>query len=214
MLTCFRYFFEGSCLLLGLLKNKMKNNVRTSQQKIEEIFSLYERHGQEDYIGEPVSQIEHMSQAAQIAEDQGHDEEVILAAFFHDIGHLFALDKKLENMGGYGVMRHEKIGADYLRAMGFPEKMAKLVENHVQAKRYLTFRNPEYFGKLSEASLNTLAYQGGPMNQKEASCFENEELFALSLKMRTWDEQAKEEKKPLPDVDRYKAMALALISGA
>ncbi len=186
--------------------------METTWQKIEEIFSLYDRYGQQDYIGEPVSQIEHMSQAARLAENQGYDEEVILAAFFHDIGHLFALDSKLENMGGYGVMRHEKIGADYLRALGFPEKMAKLVENHVQAKRYLTFKNPEYFKKLSEASRKTLEYQGGPMSPKEASYFENDELFELSLKMRSWDEQAKDEKVPLPNLDRFKAMALRLIS--
>lgn len=190
----------------------MKSNDGKSWQIVEEVFALYERHGQLDYIGEPVSQIEHMSQAAQIAEDQGHDDEIILAAFFHDIGHLFVLDKKLEEMGGYGVMRHEKIGADYLREMGFPEKLAKLVENHVQAKRYLIFKNPEYYGKLSEASRKTLEYQGGPMNQKEAWYFENDELFDLSLKMRIWDELAKEEKKPLPNLDRYKAMALKLIS--
>jgi phosphonate degradation associated HDIG domain protein len=186
--------------------------METGKQRVEEIFSLYERHGQEDYIGEPVSQIEHMSQAAQIAENQGYDEEVILAAFFHDIGHLFALEKNLDKMGGYGVLHHEKIGADFLRALGFPEKISKLVENHVQAKRYLTFKYPEYLEKLSEASRKTLEYQGGPMSKMEACNFENDELFELSLKMRTWDEMAKEEKKPLPDLERYKEMAIGFIS--
>ncbi|ERM81771.1 hypothetical protein P872_19140 [Rhodonellum psychrophilum GCM71 = DSM 17998] len=191
---------------------KKEINMETVWQRVEKIFSLYERHGQEDYIGEPVSQIEHMSQAAQIAENQGYDEEVILAAFFHDIGHLFALEKNLDNMGGYGVLRHEKIGADFLRAMGFPEKISKLVENHVQAKRYLTFKYPEYLSKLSDASHQTLEYQGGIMSLKEAEDFENDELFELSLKMRNWDEMAKEEKKPLADLDRYKKMAYTLIS--
>ena len=36
---------------------------------IREVFELYEKHGDEDYIGEPVSQLEHMSQAAQLAID-------------------------------------------------------------------------------------------------------------------------------------------------
>ena len=67
-------------------------------------------------------------------------------------------------MGGYGIKSHEKIGGDFLRDLGFPERIAKLVENHVQAKRYLTFKYPEYFEKLSKASLQTLSYQGGPMN--------------------------------------------------
>ena len=37
------------------------------EQVIAEVFGLYERFGDSDYIGEPVSQIEHMSQAAQLA---------------------------------------------------------------------------------------------------------------------------------------------------
>lgn len=184
---------------------------KSKGERVDEVFGLYEKFGQADYIGEPVSQIEHMCQSAQLAEKAGFDEEIILAAFFHDIGHLFAMDQDLENMGGYGVMSHEKLGADFLRRLGFSEKVAKLVENHVQAKRYLTYKYPEYFEKLSEASRKTLAYQGGVMNAEEAEVFENDGLFELSLKMRTWDELAKEEKVPLPDLDRYKSLALKVI---
>ncbi len=38
-------------------------------KNVDEVFELYERHGQADYIGEPVSQVEHMVQAAQLAEE-------------------------------------------------------------------------------------------------------------------------------------------------
>lgn len=185
----------------------MEFQTSTREEKLNLIFSLYERHGNEDYIGEPVSQLEHMCQSAQLAEKEGFDEEVILAAFFHDIGHLFAHLQESESMGGFGTKRHEQIGADYLRKLGFPEKMAKLVENHVQAKRYLTFRYPEYFEKLSEASRQTLVYQGGPMSASEAEAFESDPLFEASLKMRTWDEEAKLEKIPLPDLKKYRDMA-------
>ena len=57
---------------------------------VEEIFSLYDRFGSADYIGEPVSQIEHMSQSAELAIREGYDDEVVLAAFFHDIGHFYS----------------------------------------------------------------------------------------------------------------------------
>jgi predicted HD phosphohydrolase len=52
---------------------------------VDEVFALYEQYGNADYIGEPVSQIEHMCEAAQLAEAEGYDHEVILAAFFHDM---------------------------------------------------------------------------------------------------------------------------------
>src|SRR6188768_2926165 len=144
----------------------MKN---TAEQVVDEIFTLYEKFGGEDYIGEPVSQIEHMSQSAQLAIREGFDDEVVLAAFFHDIGHICVMKNQSNNMGGYGVKSHEKIGADFLREKGFPEKVATLVESHVQAKRYLTFKFPEYFNSLSEASKMTLGFQGGVMTSEEAT---------------------------------------------
>ena len=55
-------------------------------QIADEILTLYKMYGNQDYIGEPVSQIEHMCQCAQLAESENYDHEVILAAFFHDIG--------------------------------------------------------------------------------------------------------------------------------
>lgn len=184
----------------------------SNESKINEVFSLYESYGDADYIGEPVSQIEHMSQAAQMAEEEGYENEVILAAFFHDLGHLFSQREELEQMDGYGVMDHEKLGANYLRKLGFPEKVARLVESHVKAKRYLTFKNPVYFQKLSEASKQTLNFQGGVMTAEEAKEFESDPEHKLILKMREWDERAKETGIPVPKLDAYKKMALELLS--
>ncbi|MCB9230643.1 MAG: HDIG domain-containing protein [Bacteroidia bacterium] len=177
-----------------------------TSETIEEILACYQAHGHEDYIGEAISQIEHMSQAAQLAEKEGYDQEVILAAFLHDFGHICPKPANAGEMGGYGRASHEKIGADYLRERGFPEKIAKLVENHVQAKRYLTFAHPDYLARLSEASKMTLDYQGGPMSAEEAAKFSSDPLFDLSIKMRQWDEEAKEVGIPLVELDYFKGL--------
>jgi phosphonate degradation associated HDIG domain protein len=181
------------------------------QQVVAEVFALYERFGDSDYIGEPVSQIEHMSQAAERAMAEGFDDEVVLAAFFHDIGHICVEDA--ENMDGFGVVSHERLGADYLRRLGFSERIARLVEYHVQAKRYLTLKEPGYYERLSEASRRTLDYQGGVMTTAEAEAFEQDPLCAVSLRMRQWDEQAKEMWVPVMDLDILKRKALGLLSG-
>ncbi|WP_247254429.1 phosphonate degradation HD-domain oxygenase [Pseudomonas moorei] len=180
------------------------------EQVIAEVFGLYERFGDSDYIGEPVSQIEHMSQAAELAMAEGFDDEVVLAAFFHDIGHICS--EGAENMGGFGVVSHERLGADYLRRAGFSERMARLVEYHVQAKRYLTLRESGYYERLSEASRRTLEYQGGVMTQTEAEAFEKDPLCAVSLRMRQWDEQAKEMHVPVIDLAVLKDKALRLLA--
>jgi len=174
---------------------------------VDEIFSLYENYGAADYIGEPVSQIEHMCQAAQLAEAEGYDDEVILASFFHDIGHLCEHIYETKQMDGYGVMDHESLGSQYLREKGFSEKIARLVESHVPAKRYLTFKYPEYYNKLSDASKATLDKQGGRMDDAEAKQFEADNLYLLFIKIREWDDKAKIEKVPLPSLEIYKQMA-------
>jgi phosphonate degradation associated HDIG domain protein len=179
---------------------------------LNEVFSLYEKFGNADYIGEPVSQIEHMSQAAQFAMKEGFDDEVVLAAFFHDIGHICVMQNETNSMGGFGVMSHEKVGADYLRHKGFPERVAKLVENHVQAKRYLTFKNPDYYLSLSDASKKTLEFQGGVMSASEAETFEKDILFETSIRMRKWDELAKEKNVALLNLEEIKSKARMVLS--
>ncbi|MHB2083649.1 phosphonate degradation HD-domain oxygenase [Pseudomonas sp. UBA6753] len=180
----------------------------TPAQIIDSTFALYERHGSDDYIGEAITQLEHMSQAAQLAMAEGFDDEVVLAAFFHDIGHLCGGDA---SMGGYGVVSHERIGAEYLRRCGFGERMARLVQYHVEAKRYLTLRQPGYYQRLSEASRRTLEYQGGVMSEGEADVFERDPLFEVSLRMREWDERAKVVGVAVIDLDGLKQRALALL---
>lgn len=173
-----------------------------------EVLKLYKQFGEQDYIGEPVSQIEHMCQCAQLAEEGGYDNEVILAAFFHDIGHLLEHVMPSVQMDGYGVVDHELMGAEYLRQKGFSEKIAKLVAAHVPAKRYLTWKYPEYFERLSEASKKTLGFQGGRMTDEEATAFEADELHPLYIQLRIWDEQAKLENIPLPPFDYYRTMMI------
>lgn len=184
----------------------------TPQQIVEEIFGLYDKYGSDDYIGESISQIEHMCQSAQLAKSEGYDDEVVLAAFFHDLGHLLHPHDHKHSMGGYGTMDHERLGADYLRSKGFSERLAILVESHVQAKRYLTYKYEAYYQSLSEASKQTLTYQGGVMTEQEAIGFEANPYFDLIIKMRRWDEAAKETGLSLPDLSYYKSIAINLLS--
>ncbi len=187
----------------------MRMQFEQATKNVDEVFALYEQYGQADYTGEPVSQIEHMAQAAQLAEEEGYDDEVILAAFFHDIGHLCEFVFPVKQMDGAGVADHETIGADFLIQKGFSEKIGKLVKSHVPAKRYLTFKYPEYFEKLSPASKTTLSDQGGMMKIEEAERFENDHYFLLYIKLRKWDDLAKETNTPLPSLEKFKKMALA-----
>jgi 2-amino-1-hydroxyethylphosphonate dioxygenase (glycine-forming) len=169
----------------------------------DDIINLYRQYGGSEYAGEKVSQLEHMVQAAQLAESGGYDEEVILAAFLHDIGHIAEEATGENEMDEYGIKDHEALGAQYLSELGFSSKISKLVASHVQAKRYLTRKDPDYFNQLSEASKRTLQFQGGMMTIEEANAFEKDPLFSEIILMRRWDEQAKIQDKPVPDLNHF-----------
>ena len=174
----------------------------------DEIISMYEKFGGNEYAGEKITQLEHMVQSAQLAEQQGFEEEVILAAFLHDIGHICVAAGIGNTMHGYGIKDHEEIGAAYLEEKGFSNRLIRLVESHVRAKRYLTYRYPEYYEQLSEASKITLGYQGGQMDVDEATIFESSPLFDLIIQMRYWDEEAKVEHLPVPELGKYRDMIM------
>lgn len=142
------------------------------------------------YFGEPVSQLQHALQTAQCARDANADDEMVIAALLHDIGHLIA-GPGAEHEDGVGVIDHDAAGAAYLRNNGFSERVVTLVEGHVAAKRYLTATNPEYFSRLSPASTRTLELQGGPLTEVEANAFKEHPLFREMLQLRSWDELAK-----------------------
>jgi phosphonate degradation associated HDIG domain protein len=183
-------------------------NHTESVQVAEEIIAMYKNYGGEEYAGEKITQLEHMVQSAQLAAKQGFDQDVILAAFLHDIGHICAAAEGENGMDGFGVKDHEEIGADFLKQKGFSKKVIRLVESHVEAKRYLTYKFPEYYDHLSAASKKTLEYQGGKMGRDEAEAFEQYPLFNLIIQMRRWDEEAKIENMPVPDLDYYKTMMI------
>ena len=184
----------------------MSNINRTPQEITDEIFDLYAQHGDEDYIGEPVSQIEHMAQAAALAMNEGYDDEVILGAFLHDVGHLCVHGAMAGSMDGYGNVDHEKLGSEFLQERGFSSRVLMLVNGHVEAKRYLTFKNPDYFKRLSEASKHTLTHQGGVMNAEEARHFEQNSDADLLIKMRLWDDEAKLTDVPVTIIPHLKTI--------
>ncbi len=184
--------------------------MNTPQQTAKEIMDYYRKKGNQAY-GEQVTMIQHMVQSARLAAAEGYEEEVVLAAFLHDIGHFF---DEQEQMESYGTAHHDALAAKYLSAKGFSEKLVALVEGHVTAKRYLTFADPNYYAQLSEASKATLVYQGGPMTEEEAKAFEAAPHFELCVKMRYWDDGGKtQEAMDVNVLAPYEAMIIRHLEG-
>lgn len=164
---------------------------------------LFDNYGNSDYIGEEVTQKEHAIQAAMLAEEEYHNDKITIAALLHDIGHLIGIEKNLDTMDEYGIMEHENIGYNFAINNGLGLTIAKLIKGHVYTKRYLVSKYKEYYLDLSSASKNTFEYQGGKLNTQEIQEYEKDELFKYHIKMREWDDKAKQTDIKLKSLDHY-----------
>ena len=174
----------------------------TARESARELLAWLEAGGRLGYIGESVSQLEHALQCAAAAEIAHAPQEAVIAALFHDVGHLSGAGGA--EMDGLGVVDHEEIGARLLRTAGCSSEVVELVENHVAAKRYLCFRDSAYLAKLSKASRGTLEFQGGPMPEHEARRFEAKPNFRWILALRSWDDRAKDPRANPPGLETYR----------
>ena len=150
---------------------------------------IFDRRGDEEYLGEPVTMAEHMLQGAHFAEKADETETIIVSVLLHDIGH-FTSEFGTFSMDDTEDKLHEEAGAMVLERF-FPTLVTDCVRHHVAAKRYLCATRPEYFNRLSEASVHSLNLQGGPMNDSEVSDFEKQPNLAEIIKVRHYDEAGK-----------------------
>ena len=158
------------------------------------------------YIGEKVTIAEHMIQSAMIAEKTKSKDTLICSCLLHDYGH-FILDDPDELVREKKDGKHEDVGYEYLKKY-FKEEIVEPIKNHVLAKRYLA-RDQKYFNLLSPASITSLKLQGGLMSDDEAQTFEKNKYFKDSIKLRRFDESAKNEGVKIKDIIEYKSLLQA-----
>jgi phosphonate degradation associated HDIG domain protein len=168
---------------------------------IDDLVRLLNEQGGSAYFGEPVSVLEHSLQAAHSAELAGAAPPTISAALLHDLGHmLHGLDEDIAHRGLDGL--HEELAAAYL-ARWFGEAVTEPIRLHVPAKRFLCWKDPEYFRHLSPASVESLALQGGPMNDEQAAAFLRNPSADAAIALRHWDDEAKVPGLRVPDAAYY-----------
>ncbi len=169
--------------------NKQDYSSLTEDNIVSFIGDIFDRRGSEEYLGEPVTMAEHMLQGAYFAEEAGEPEVIIVSALLHDIGH-FTSEFGTFSMDDTKDKFHEEAGAMVLEKF-FPTLVTDCVRYHVAAKRYLCATKPEYFKRLSDASIHSLNLQGGPMNPNEVAEFEKNPNLKEIVKVRYYDEAGK-----------------------
>ena len=158
--------------------------------------------------GDRVNQLQHALQCARLAERSGASDALVVAALFHDIGHLSTDDEGLAARGEDG--RHEIAGAALLSRLFGPD-VTEPVRLHVQAKRYLCTTNARYRARLSAASVTSLQVQGETLTADETAEFERSLYRDAAIALRSWDDNAKDPAATPPDLEHYRGFAERLL---
>ena len=172
---------------------------------LDEIEQLFAERGAEQYSGEPVTQLQHALQSAQQAEHEGAEDGLVTAALLHDLGHL------LHDLGATPTLQgvddvHQYRAIPFLRGL-FGHGVLRPIQLHVDAKRYLCATRPGYHAALSEDSRRSLTLQGGVFDAAQAAAFIAQPGAADAVRLRVWDDLAKDADCATPPLAHYLARA-------
>ncbi len=177
----------------------------------DDIARLFDAKGGRQYSGEPVTQLEHALQSAQLAERAGAGDALITAALLHDLGHLLNDQGETPTLRGVDD-KHQYVALPFLRGL-FGDEVLQPIKLHVDAKRYLcvhgdgTLSGAEYWAALSEDSKRSLELQGGVFGAAEAQAFIAQPFAADAVRLRRWDDLAKSAGTATPPLSYYLAVA-------
>lgn len=174
------------------------------------ILGLFAERGSQEYMGEAVTMSQHMEQTAACAVADDAADSLVIAALLHDIGH-FVGEHPIEALENGIDNNHEDVGADYLEPY-YPSSVTEPIRLHVAAKRYLCATDDGYLGRLSDASVNSLNVQGGPMNAAEVQAFESRPHHKDAVRLRLYDDDGKVAGLTIRPVTDYRAILESLLS--
>jgi predicted HD phosphohydrolase len=148
---------------------------------IDELFATLAQ-GARARDGETVTLLAHALQCAQLLEASDPDDtELQVAGLVHDIGTTIEPNQPAT---------HATTGARAVRAL-LGDRVADLVGRHDEAKRYLVTVDTAYRGRLSARSIETLADQGGLLDDAGRATFEASPGLEACVALRRADDDAK-----------------------
>ncbi len=168
---------------------------------LSDIERLFEERGHEQYSGEPVTQLQHALQTAALGEAEGASDALVTAALLHDLGHLLHDLGDTPSLQGVDDV-HQYRALPFLRGL-FDDEVLNAIKLHVDAKRYLCATRSGYHASLSVDSKRSLVLQGGVFSADEAAAFIAQPGAQDSVRLRLWDDLAKDANMTTPPLSHF-----------
>jgi predicted HD phosphohydrolase len=97
---------------------------------------------------------------------------------------------------------HQYRVVPFLRGL-FSQEVIGAIERHVDAKRYLCATRAGYYEALSNDSKRSLELQGGIFSREQAEQFIAEPGAEGAVRLRIWDDQAKQAGLATPTLSHF-----------
>ena len=132
------------------------------------------------------------------------DRELQVAGLVHDVGTV---------LQPRHPRTHARLGAAAVRDL-LGARVARLVELHDQAKRYLVTTDPAYRHQLSARSVETLRLQGGLLDPVERATLDADPDLPAALALRRADDAAKVPGVVVPPLSHWRGLVDRLARSA
>ena len=122
-------------------------DIKSKQDLSDYIINFFKQNG-DVFYDEEITQIQHAFQTMFYAKNMNATQEMQLACFLHDIGHILIDEQQFSDWQTKDY-NHETIGFQFCNKY-FPHSVSVPVCLHVKAKKYLCSVDETYHDKLSE----------------------------------------------------------------
>ena len=148
-----------------------------------------------------INQLQHALQSAALAEADGAPPATVLASLLHDVGHM------IHRLGEIPPAAASTTCTRSWAPTGWPSasvpRSASRSACMSPPSAISAPSSPDYFGKLAPDSVRSLELQGGLMSADEVEAFRANPLHAEAVRLRRFDEAAKDPRATTPDFDYF-----------
>ena len=174
---------------------------------VDEIIGLYASRGARRYRNEPVSQLEHALQCVALAQAANATDELVAAAFLHDLGHL--VTEAAGDSAEWIDDLHQYVAIPFLHRI-FPDTVTEPIRLHVDARRLMSRAEIGYRLCVSPATRCSIETRGGAFTPLEAEFFLARPHAGDAVQLRRWDDLANVPGMPTPSLGELRSLLLSL----